>query len=1817
STDDAQTQGYIQKLRKLAQKAAGVGKQTGSLEKEQGAEALLVSGELNVKPLQVNLPVSPMQAQSVRGAMEETQELFSQLTPAQRMWGIVNKIMESLAEPAAAQQKGESQQLSPLDKAKLLSLDALADSASQGKYMETTVLLDRAQHNDSLAVQERIRSINPRVFIEKASRGDFFSDVKFLELFAYWGNPWANEFFRTFNPQVYIQKYVEHHNPSRIMDGLELLEFFDYKGNPFAKEFRRTYNPLGLFAFSEGDSRLSPEEKERAVEIMHKLTEAENITAAYMIANLASQGNRVAEFYVSRSTNNIVLGMRQAHLEEGMSYEELERQVSLVKDVSPYLLLNAYISRESFGDLAKILFIALRVQAESKGMDMPSFLKELDPGGQLYTQFILQAANFGQLDDMIFSAESLNAVLDDLFNGLDGLSIQDYAVRLALLTEGILKDENFLYQQGFQEHLKMLYDTTSGFKRSFIGALLFVYKDNFGFLNREDLNQIGKEFGTPSTRVDYSKLLNKDSKILVHIVFADDDAAKNFYAATADLFQGKNTAYPNIKGYRLVSASGNRIVLEKGDIQLVLIRANEEKYDINQHINEVGMIESRSHANNEGSVFKRQNVPVNSEGKILFVSSCRSATGLSSMARQYSGASLIGINSTAYGMKTNIFTYYLLEALNKRTADFTDIKSFIAQHLARDSQDYVMPSDRAFWVDAIIRGLLEGQDQTPAEPVLPGPETPRPNLGRGAMERQVDTMDAIGQSAAALANAGNITEAENLFALVMINADLNSVYFRGGFSQTEFGRVRNMALKGVNHIEISRAVKLLNMRIYAAFYPDEKFPVSFEDISTEAESLLKMPGVNSQPDLQASLQEVRKAAREKARQAGTGKGENTSSPWQIPFGSAFAWVSRPKPKPKDTNKPVSAKDPAILGENGELDGEKVNEAGLFKAMREVIDDTRDGFEAFHGWYRITKRNILRMLRKVSLQSEEEGITRLHAYLVIEKENAMASNLGLALKKQSPKAKGDERKTLLELGAGNTDTALEIARKNSGIDVIATDEYQDDPSRARSEYLPYAIGFNQGDLAAQKAVKEEGIVNLAVARATADMLLFVHDNSYDHILVVNPSVIVLKDLIVLIREYQALNKLKEGGSIVLKMRPALERYIKLISRYTDVSVEGNTFLGVDLENTSDFKQEELRGNVYVIKKKADPAMLGENGEIDGESFLKKRSRLMFPTAEFLREILESPNSPFTEEEKDAIRYYRVFSKNAVAQKEIADRWGIKTNAPQWFMHRLTRVRERVDLIYSSVLWDRKRNLLLALTDVADIQKQPVGLLFLESPNWNQLRLMRRVLHIDTIGDLAEKTEDEIFGVRNLGRQMVDNVKAALGRVGMSLSSVSEVERLRSLPDLADRSVFQLSQALSSRALAAVSRAYHDQRIRTVGDLANEIDGKFPLTRSVWKKTISEVRSLLSEIGMLPGESVPEGNDPAMLSDIDFSALPEHLRPSSTTARYELKNPSQGNHISLDQKHDFFENQRYGQFFWIPSSEKEGEVYLLPVANRFFSSDLGTMYLGWFFKFSIPQGNWERIKLNDLKVTKPCRLKKTAKGWDIVEEGYIEIKEDSEVGRRGKELQRQEDEKKQARKLTSVTLTDAKNNTRQISQGDPVYYILDRRAIPGIVASIDSIGRTIRLKEGKTVNYSEVYFDELDALEAAKGQQAAIGLQPRNSIGIFQWPFKDALGNTREVKFHDVVYVLDHNNKVILLEINDIDSTSARVYVNEGNISIPMDLCYLNKEDAIKVANSRPISPLPESIILILDDATGVFKAVKSGDTVYRIEAGNTVIPLLIN
>jgi len=573
--------------------------------------------------------------------------------------------------------------ISAKDALKNLNPKVFITEAEGGDGEAVRVLRDLAYHGN-ISAKDALKNLNPKVFITEAEGGDGEA-VWALRDLADYGNISAKNTLKNLNPKVFITE-AEGGDGEAVW---ALRDLADY-GNISAKNTLKNLNPKVFITEAEGGDG-------EAVWALRDLTDYGNISALNGLISLAKEGNETAYRELKYITNSMVLDLRRLHLEERISDIELEKRLTEKSfNNHPFILYASYTSQENIGILGRMMLERLRSQAQRQNKDLHSFLKELDPKEIFYRDFILQSAHFNHLPYLLSDLKSLDKIMDYLFRELSPETVKSYSLRLALFTEDVLGDKGFIYQKEFQRYLRELYDKTSGLNQRLIAALLTVYRDKLNYLNPNDISNIAKSQGIKeeASSISYDELF-KDSKLVVHIVFADKDAVEGHYLATKQFFQEKG-------GYKVVFSIENQTLLEKNNIHIVLIKADKEGYDINTHLKEVDIIISRGHAGSEQEVFKPQLPPLESKGKIFFLSACRSATTIGKIASNYPDAFFIGVNSTAFGIRTNGVTHLLLKALSEKISSWEEIRDSIKDRLPETSKDYILPGDPPWRVYNLI-----------------------------------------------------------------------------------------------------------------------------------------------------------------------------------------------------------------------------------------------------------------------------------------------------------------------------------------------------------------------------------------------------------------------------------------------------------------------------------------------------------------------------------------------------------------------------------------------------------------------------------------------------------------------------------------------------------------------------------------------------------------------------------------------------------------------------------------------------------------------------------------------------------------------------------------------------------------------------------------------------------------------------------------------------------------------------------------------------------------------------------------------------------
>jgi len=113
------------------------------------------------------------------------------------------------------------------------------------------------------------------------------------------------------------------------------------------------------------------------------------------------------------------------------------------------------------------------------------------------------------------------------------------------------------------------------------------------------------------------------------------------------------------------------------------------------------------------NVFRPQHSPIDCDGKIFFISACRTLTLTGELSSYYLNPSFINVDGTSYGSVTNIIIYHLLEALNRRITNFKEVEEFIKARVGISIEDYIFPDNGALKVQRNIEDYLSRKSSSP------------------------------------------------------------------------------------------------------------------------------------------------------------------------------------------------------------------------------------------------------------------------------------------------------------------------------------------------------------------------------------------------------------------------------------------------------------------------------------------------------------------------------------------------------------------------------------------------------------------------------------------------------------------------------------------------------------------------------------------------------------------------------------------------------------------------------------------------------------------------------------------------------------------------------------------------------------------------------------------------------------------------------------------------------------------------------------------------------------------------------------------------
>ncbi|MDO8675914.1 MAG: hypothetical protein Q7K71_07380 [Candidatus Omnitrophota bacterium] len=214
---------------------------------------------------------------------------------------------------------------------------------------------------------------------------------------------------------------------------------------------------------------------------------------------------------------------------------------------------------------------------------------------------------------------------------------------------------------------------------------------------------------------------------------------------------------------------------------------------------------------------------------------------------------------------------------------------------------------------------------------------------------------------------------------------------------------------------------------------------------------------------------------------------------------------------------------------------------------------------------------------VSDLAQQEGISLLEAYLKQVgngKFHEAYDALQLAIRQG--------KQIIIEIGSGNTNNALALAKKNPEAFILATDEYKINPT-GQTVYKDFALDFEAERLSAQKSGSDplEAVQNIRVVRGFADIVLYLPDATVDSIVLVQPAKEALEELIELIVGASNMLRKLQGASIaVYGMEGLVDTYLELIiSKFNFLKQSSPVFKNVDLGKNS-FWKEGMEGDLYL-------------------------------------------------------------------------------------------------------------------------------------------------------------------------------------------------------------------------------------------------------------------------------------------------------------------------------------------------------------------------------------------------------------------------------------------------------------------------------------------------------------------------------------------------------------------------------------------------------------------------------------------------------------
>jgi len=593
---------------------------------------------------------------------------------------------------------------------KAVNIRALYAKARQGEITAIKALWELAKNNNA----EARKALKYLTISQKLQQNPKAASINALECLVIAGNAKALQLIEQFAQQADMNaidvalRFANHDSTARAMN-LRLINTA----------------PLKTEALKGN---------QKAISMLANLTALQNPHALKDLLETARAGVPMALEEIQLLVNEEVIYMRMAHLGQGVDGPALKSMLdkSIISQ-DPYMLYMAFASDENFRALADMIFPRLLKAAASQAF--VDYVDSLDKNKVVYENFMFSVANFGFLNDILVNNDIIRKVTDYLYSSLPEDSLRARASLLTLFVQKSIDPSNNFDRSRklyLAQHLIEICDNTDGntesFRRYFLTAVIGLNRPYFSQAQKPAIDRMVKQSGIPQgalTGVSIPEHLIRPAggKLVVHVFFADSDAAENSYPLTV--------ASIKAHGYTEKSNDESRTVLENEFAQITCIKVRG-RFNIDEEMADpkVNVVMSRCHAGEERGFFageealpaqQSSNERGNYPFKLIVLNSCRSAvTSLSDILNRFTNTAGIGVVGTAHSSTGDEMLLLLVDGLHHaskqpKAAQWLELEQYVNVNATPAERNnigqYLFPGDPGEKISHILN--LYGQKLAP------------------------------------------------------------------------------------------------------------------------------------------------------------------------------------------------------------------------------------------------------------------------------------------------------------------------------------------------------------------------------------------------------------------------------------------------------------------------------------------------------------------------------------------------------------------------------------------------------------------------------------------------------------------------------------------------------------------------------------------------------------------------------------------------------------------------------------------------------------------------------------------------------------------------------------------------------------------------------------------------------------------------------------------------------------------------------------------------------------------------------------------------